>query len=56
MPENYPHLGWSIPTYRWLIFNRRENGFSTCLLKVGTKWVIDLEQFESWLDSHQETV
>lgn len=35
---------------RWLIFNEKENGFSCCVRRIGKKVVLDLDQFESWVD------
>ena len=55
MPAIYSNLDWEIGTYRWLIFNRKTNGFETCLLKVRSRWVIDLEKFEAWLRSNETT-
>jgi hypothetical protein len=54
MPEWYKHLDWDIGTYRWLIFNRQTNGFNQCLIKIGNRWVIDLDCFENWLEQHRE--
>lgn len=53
MPALYSSLDWEIGTYRWLIFNRETNGFKSCLLKVQSRWVIDLEKFEAWLTSNE---
>lgn len=52
MPAIYSDLGWEIGTFRWLIFNRDTNDFKVCLLKVGSRWVIDMDKFETWLQSN----
>ncbi len=56
MPDNYPELGWSVATYRWLIFKRQENGFHRCLMKANSRWAIDLDVFEDWMESHRGLV
>lgn len=48
----YPSFSQS--SLRWLIFNGDSNGFSSCLRRVGRKVLIDLDSFESWIDSQQE--
>jgi hypothetical protein len=50
MPGQYPELDWTVATYRWLIFNKNDNGFANCLLKVRTRLIIDLDKFEAWLE------
>ena len=35
---------------RWLIFNEKSNGFSSCVRRVGRKVLIDLDAFEHWID------
>jgi hypothetical protein len=47
----YPDAGFTESTIRWLIFNKNENGFSSCICRMGRKILIDLDAFESWLDS-----
>ena len=53
MPKHYSQLDWGVGTYRWLVFNRHTNGFKKCLIKIGNRWVIDLDCFESWMDEHR---
>jgi len=38
---------------RWLIFNSNANGLDRALLKVGRRVLIDLTEFERWLDEHR---
>ena len=52
IPELYPSFTES--SIRWLIFNEKSNGFSECLRRLGRKILIDLDQFESWIDQQQE--
>jgi hypothetical protein len=51
MPELYP--GFTQSSIRWLIFNENHNGFKRCVKRIGKKILIDLEQFELWVDSQQ---
>lgn len=41
---------FSEASIRWLIFNERINGFSCCVKRIGRKVLIDLDQFEAWID------
>ncbi len=50
IPEIYPGV-FSESSIRWLIFNEKQNGLSCCLRRIGRKILIDLDQFESWIDS-----
>lgn len=47
------HEAFSIASLRWLIFNKQTNGFSKCVRKIGRKVLIDLDQFEAWVDAQQ---
>lgn len=49
--ELYP--AFSLSSLRWLIFNKQANGFSMCVRKIGRKVLIDLDQFEAWVDAQQ---
>lgn len=49
IPEIYPGV-FSESAIRWLIFNQEKNGFSRCIRRVGRKVLIDLDQFELWID------
>lgn len=35
---------------RWLIFNRKVNGFDSAFIKVGRRILIDLDRFDKCLD------
>lgn len=48
MPNYYP--AFSTASIRWLIFNSQSNGFGGCVRRVGRKVLIDLDQFELWID------
>ncbi|WP_131781171.1 hypothetical protein [Legionella gresilensis] len=48
IPEIYPAFTES--SIRWLIFNEHQNGFSRCIRRIGKKILLDLDQFESWID------
>ena len=50
IPELYPHA-FTESAIRWLIFNEKQNGFLCCVRRIGRKVLIDLDQFESWIDS-----
>ncbi len=39
------------PAIRWLIFNEKKNGFSSCIRRIGRKILIDLDSFENWIDT-----
>ncbi len=49
--EIYP--AFKLSSLRWLIFNEKANGFSCCIRRIGRKVLIDLDQFESWVDAQQ---
>ena len=48
IPEIYP--SFSQASLRNLIFFKKTNGFSKCVKRIGRKILIDLEQFEQWID------
>jgi len=51
-PEFYP---WpSISALRMLIFRGDENGFSSCVVRVGRKVLIDESAFHSWVEQHKD--
>jgi len=41
---------FSESSLRWLIFNENRNGFSRCLRRIGRKILINLDDFEQWID------
>lgn len=51
IPNKYPDANISESSVRWLIFNAKENGFSSCVVRMGRKVLIDLDRFETWLDN-----
>ena len=38
---------------RWLIFNAKANGLNRALVKVGRRVLIDVHEFEKWLDQQR---
>ena len=50
LPHKYPDANFTESSVRWLIFNSKENGFSSCIVRMGRKVLIDLDLFENWLD------
>ena len=52
IPEIYPGI-FSQSSIRWLIFNENTNGFSCCIRRVGRKVLIDLDEFEKWIDQQK---
>ena len=49
LPGKYPDAEITESSIRWLIFNAEHNGFHICIRRLGRKILIDLDQFESWL-------
>jgi len=39
---------------RWLIFNESNNGFTSCVRRIGRKVIIDYDSFEEWIDRQKE--
>lgn len=52
IPEIYPGA-FTQSSIRWLIVNENKNGFSCCVKRIGRKVLIDLDQFESWIDKQR---
>ncbi len=50
--EEFPHL-FTRGALRWLIFNRKTNGFDRCILRVGRRIFIDTRQLEIWFAEHR---
>lgn len=48
VPSRYP--AFTEGSIRWLIFHEKTNGFYRCVRRIGRKVLIDLDQFESWID------
>ena len=38
---------------RWLIRGKETNGFSKCIRKVGGKLLINIDDFDKWIDGHK---
>lgn len=39
---------------RWLLFNREQNGFDRCVVRVGRRVFIDEAQLVAWLRAQNE--
>ncbi len=50
--EEYPQL-FTEGSLRWIIFRRKTNGFDRCVLHVGRRLFIDLEELRQWLGAHR---
>jgi len=35
---------------RWLLFNKKKNGFERCVRKIGGRVLIDTAEFQRWID------
>ena len=53
MPE-HTKGAFSETSIRWLIFNEKINGFSRCVRRVGRKILINLDEFEKFVEEHAE--
>jgi len=51
LPSLYPDANFTESSIRWLIFNANDNGFSSCVIRLGKKILIDLDKFEDYLDN-----
>jgi len=49
-PSVYPGADFTESSIRWLIHNRKKNGFDMCMIRLGRKILIDLDKFEEWID------
>ncbi|MCX7123822.1 MAG: hypothetical protein NTV32_09235 [Gammaproteobacteria bacterium] len=50
MPTIYPGVVTE-SGLRWIIFNEFHNGFHECVRRMGSKVLIDLDDFEKWIDA-----
>jgi hypothetical protein len=48
------HPAFTGASLRWIIFNKKSNGASVFLRRIGKKIVIDLEAFETWVSQKEE--
>jgi hypothetical protein len=39
---------------RWMLFNRKTNGLSVAVTKLGKKILVDDQKFNEWVESHRE--
>ncbi len=44
---------FSEASLRWLIFNSKENGLESALVRVGRRVLIDQVRFNAWLESQR---
>jgi len=44
---------FSEASLRWLIFNKEINGMDSALVKVGRRVLIDIVEFERWLEDQR---
>lgn len=49
IPILYPDA-FTTASIRHLIFNEKRNGFYVCVRRIGKKVLIDLDEFERWID------
>ena len=52
--DKYEDAGFTEGSLRWLLFNREENGFNRCVVRVGRKLLIDEVEFVAWLRDKRE--
>lgn len=52
IPELYPGA-FTLSSIRWLVFNEKKNGFSKCVRRLGKKVLINLDDFEQWIDEQK---
>lgn len=51
VPAQYPEANFTEGSIRWWIFNSTENGFNSCIVRIGRKVLIDLDKFEQWIEN-----
>jgi len=51
LSEYYPC--YSVYAIRGLIANRNKNGFSVCIRRIGKKILINIDEFEKWIEDHK---
>lgn len=52
LADEYPHL-FTEASLRWTIFRRKENGFDTCIVRIGRRLLIDTDRLRVWLANHR---
>jgi hypothetical protein len=45
----YPVAGITKSSIRWRIFNKEENGFSKCIIRIERRILIDLDRLEDFM-------
>ena len=40
---------------RWLIFNAKENGLESAIVRIGRRVYLDMDAFDRWLDTQAES-
>lgn len=50
MCQEYPHL-FTEGSLRWKIFHAETNGFKGCVVRMGSKVLIDTEALSGWLST-----
>ena len=53
VPEHYPAGAFTESSIRYMIFTAESTGFDSCLIRLGKKVLIDLDQMDSWLESQR---
>jgi hypothetical protein len=49
--QKYP--AFTVPSLRWLLFNRATNGLDAAVVQLGRKVLIDEQAFVAWLRKHK---
>jgi hypothetical protein len=49
-PAYFPEMQLSESRIRWWIFNAEDNGFKSCIRRIGRRIFIDVDEFLSWID------
>lgn len=50
--KRYP--AFTVASLRWLMFNRANNGFDRCTVKLGRRVLIDEAEFIAFMREHRE--
>ena len=46
----------SLGHMRYLLMNSKANGLEICVRRIGRKILINIDQFDAWIDAHKPTV
>jgi hypothetical protein len=54
----------TVETYHWLtesalrslVFDAKAKGLDRAVIRIGRRVLIDLDEFDAWLDQHRESV